>query len=66
MFVAFLTYLLFRIILACALIIFIADKIFNKLVCCRLCRSFGHNDSIDEQDEEMVALHMNDDHSLQV
>jgi len=44
------------IVLTGALFVFIADKIFNKLVCCRLCRDITkHNFS--ESDEEQVKLH---------
>ena len=43
-------------VLTGALFVFIVDKIFNKLVCCRLCRDITkHNFS--ESDEEQVKLH---------
>jgi len=46
------------IVLTGALIVFIADKIFNKLVCCRLCSNITHED-LSEDDEEQIKLHSN-------
>jgi len=47
-------------ILSCALIVFLVDKIFTKLVCCRLCSNLGgHNSEADEEDgdeEERIKL----------
>eukprot|EP00092_Neocalanus_flemingeri_P053630 GFUD01063074.1.p1 GENE.GFUD01063074.1~~GFUD01063074.1.p1 ORF type:complete len:131 (+),score=31.97 GFUD01063074.1:3-395(+) len=46
------------IVLTGALIVFLADKIFNKIVCCRLCRDATH-DQLPETDTEQVRLHSN-------
>ena len=46
----------FRIIMGCALIVFVADKIFNKLVCCSLCQGLGDNLN-NSEDEEQMQLH---------
>jgi len=40
------------IILACALIVFLIDKIFTKLVCCRLCSNLGGDRSDEEEGDE--------------
>jgi len=40
-----------------ALIVFIADKIFTKLLCCRLCRNITH-DELSEYDEEQIRLNL--------
>ena len=44
------------VVLTGAFIVFIADKIFNKIVCCRLCSNISHDD-VSEYDEEQVRLH---------
>jgi len=44
------------IVLTGALSVLIVDKIFNKLVCCRLCRDITHHTFL-ESDEEQVRLH---------
>jgi len=44
------------VVLTGALFVFIADKIFNKIVCCRLCRNFNHHQLL-ETDEERTRLH---------
>eukprot|EP00092_Neocalanus_flemingeri_P064517 GFUD01078307.1.p1 GENE.GFUD01078307.1~~GFUD01078307.1.p1 ORF type:complete len:254 (+),score=57.10 GFUD01078307.1:437-1198(+) len=56
--VAFVLLSLGWIVLTGALIVFIADKIFNKIVCCRLCRDVTH-DQLPETDTEQVRLHSN-------
>lgn len=45
--------------MGCALIVFVADKIFNKLVCCSLCQGLGDNLN-DSEDEEQMQLHSQD------
>jgi len=47
------------IILACALIVFLVDKIFTKLVCCRLCSNLGGDRSDEEEgdEDERIKLH---------
>ena len=45
--------------MGCALIVFVADKIFNKLVCCSLCQGLGDNLS-NSEDEEQMQLHNTD------
>eukprot|EP00092_Neocalanus_flemingeri_P016274 GFUD01017619.1.p1 GENE.GFUD01017619.1~~GFUD01017619.1.p1 ORF type:complete len:254 (+),score=57.18 GFUD01017619.1:296-1057(+) len=56
--VAFVLLSLGWIVLIIALFVFIADKIFNKLVCCRLCSNITHKDT-SEDDEEQIRLHSN-------
>ena len=43
------------IVLSGALIVFIADKAFNKIVCCRLCSNIS-GDDVSEADEEQFRL----------
>jgi len=43
------------VVLIGALIVFIVDKIFNKLVCCNLCSNISH-DEVSEYDEEHASL----------
>jgi hypothetical protein len=47
------------IVLTGALIVFIADKIFYKIVCCRLCKNITHQDQ-SEIEEDQVMLHSSD------
>ena len=44
------------VVLIGALIVFIADKIFNKIVCCRLCQNISARNNSD-MEEEQVMLH---------
>lgn len=50
----------FRLILTCALIVFVADKILSKLVCCHLCSSLRTGIEDSESGEENVRLHESD------
>jgi len=54
--VAFVLLTLGWIVLTGVFIVFIADKIFNKIVCCRLCSNISHDD-VSEYDEEQARLH---------
>ena len=42
------------VVLSGALIVFVADKIFNKIVCCRLCQNISARDSDREEEEVML------------
>jgi len=44
------------VVLIGALIVFIADKIFNKIVCCRLCQNISARNN-SNREEEQVMLH---------
>ena len=44
------------VVLMGALIVFIADKIFNKIVCCRLCQNISARNNSNREEEE-VMLH---------
>lgn len=52
-------------VLVGALIVFVADKIFTKLICCRLCRNITRDD-MSEVDEEHVRLHDTEQNSSSV
>ena len=45
------------VVLVISLLVFLADKIFNKLLCCTLCSSMTGDDKVDAgDDEEQVRL----------
>ena len=50
------------IVLKGALIVFISDKIFNKIVFCRLCSSITMNKHLLGTDEEQIIIQSNDYH----
>jgi len=50
------------IVLTGALIVFISDKIFNKIVFCRLCSSITMNKHLLGTDEEQIIIQSNDYH----
>lgn len=52
-------------VLVGALVVFMIDKIFTKLICCRLCRNITQDD-VSEDDEEQVRLHDTEKNSSSV
>ena len=51
------------VVLLGALIVFIVDKIFSKIVCCRLCRNVNIETS---QEHESERVHLNKESAVEV
>jgi len=51
------------VVLLAAFIVFLVDKIFSKLLCCRLCRNINHLE-MSEMDDDQVHLNLTESESL--